>query len=50
MPEGGFNTLVGAKSKKILSTYHANKFNKNFDVDLYGGGVASRNIIKELLC
>jgi UDP-GlcNAc3NAcA epimerase len=47
----GANTLVGADKEKILKTY---KNNSNFDVensklDLYGGGKASENIIKELI-
>jgi len=49
--ECGANTLVGADKEKILEAY---KNNSNFDaenskLDLYGGGKASENIIKELL-
>lgn len=47
----GVNTLVGADKEKILEAYKNNsKFNKeNSKLDLYGGGKASKNIIKELL-
>jgi len=45
------NTLVGANKDKILKAYKNNiRFNKeNLKLDLYGGGKASKNIIKELL-
>jgi len=47
----GANTLVGANKEKILEAYKNNlEFNKeNLSLDLYGGGKASENIIKELL-
>jgi len=47
----GANTLVGATKDKILESYKNNSiFNKeNSKLDLYGGGKASENIIKELL-
>jgi UDP-GlcNAc3NAcA epimerase len=47
----GANTLVGADKNKILEAYKNNsEFNKqNSKLDLYGGGKASENIIKELL-
>lgn len=49
--ECGANTLVGADKTKILDAYKNNiEFNKqNSKLDLYGGGKASENIIKELL-
>jgi len=49
--ECGANTLVGAEKEKILESYKNNsEFNKeNSTLDLYGGGKASENIIKELL-
>ncbi|MCK9472251.1 UDP-N-acetylglucosamine 2-epimerase (non-hydrolyzing) [Sulfurimonas sp.] len=49
--ECGANILVGADKEKILSAYKNNlKFNiKNSELDLYGGGTASENIIKELI-
>ena len=47
----GANTLVGANKDKILESYRNNsEFNKqNLRLDLYGGGKASENIIKELI-
>ena len=47
----GANTLVGANKEKILEAYKNNsEFNKeNSKLDLYGGGKASANIIKELI-
>lgn len=49
--ECGVNTLVGSNKEKILEAYKNNsEFNKeNSKLDLYGGGKASGNIIKELL-
>ena len=49
--ENGFNTLVGADADKIIQAYKNNsEFNiDNSLVDMYGGGKASENIIKELL-
>ncbi len=49
--ETGANTLVGANKEKILDAYKNNsEFNKeNSKLNLYGGGKASKNIIKELL-
>ena len=49
--ECGANTLVGADKKMILDAYkNHSKFSiNNSNVDLYGGGKASENIIKELV-
>lgn len=49
--ECGANTLVGADKGKILEAYKNNsEFNKeNSKLDLYGGGKASEEIVKELL-
>jgi len=49
--ECGANTLVGADKQMILEAYKNNsEFNsENSKLDLYGGGKASQNIIKELL-
>ncbi len=49
--ECGANTLVGADKEKILKVYRSDsKFNiQNSTLDLYGGGKASENIIKELM-
>ena len=47
--ENGFNTLVGADRRKILTAFNdISKFSDK-GLDLYGGGKASENIIKELL-
>lgn len=47
----GANRLVGANKDKIIEVYRNNsKFNtQNATLDLYGGGKASENIIKELI-
>ncbi|WP_404320070.1 non-hydrolyzing UDP-N-acetylglucosamine 2-epimerase [Malaciobacter canalis] len=49
--ECGANTLVGAYKKKILEAYkNSSTFNlQPSNLNLYGGGKASGNIIKELL-
>lgn len=49
--ECGANTLAGANKEKILEAYTNNsEFNReNSKLDLYGGGKASENIIKELI-
>lgn len=47
--ENNYNVLVGADKEKIVSTYKEYKFNKNFDIDLYGMGKASEFIVDELL-
>ena len=46
-----FFKAIGADKEKILEVYKNNtEFNKeNSKLDLYGGGKASENIIKELL-
>jgi len=49
--ECGANILVGADSEKIIKTYqNSSEFNlENKNLNLYGSGNASINIIKELL-
>jgi len=47
--ENKFNVLTGADTRKILDIYQNYDFNNDFDVDLYGGGHASENIIKKLI-
>jgi len=47
--ENGFNVLVGADKDKMIESYKKQKFNYNFDLNLYGGGDASRKIIRELV-
>jgi len=44
----GFNTIVGADKSKILEAFKNQKYNLNFDINLYGNGAASGNIIKAL--
>lgn len=46
--EHRFNVLAGANKDRILDYYKNFNFNNNFSIDLYGGGNASYNIIKEL--
>tara|TARA_R110002073_G_scaffold39574_1_gene112806 strand:+ start:383 stop:1447 length:1065 start_codon:yes stop_codon:yes gene_type:complete len=45
----GFNMLVGASKVNIISAYRSHSFSTNFNIDLYGGGRASENIVKGLL-
>jgi len=47
--ENGFNTLVGADKIKIIAAFRESTAFKHKELDLYGGGHASENIIKELL-
>ena len=47
--ENKFNILVGANKNKILEGYNNRNFNSNFNLDLYGGGKASENIIEALI-
>ena len=47
--DNGFNVLVGADRNKIIAAYKHQEFNFNFDLALYGGGDASRKIIRELV-
>ena len=44
----GFNTIVGADKTKILDAFKSQKYDMNFDIDLYGNGAASANIINAL--
>ena len=48
--ENGFNVVVGAEPQKIENAYYQmiDKEN-NFDVNLYGNGMASKIITKKLL-
>ncbi len=47
--ENGFNKIVGANREKILKAYQEMKdINLDFSKDLYGGGKASKIIVKEL--
>jgi len=44
-----FNVLVGADKEKIVSAYFEHEFNSNFDIDLYGEGLASAKIVNRLV-
>ena len=44
-----FNILAGADEAKIIDLYREAKFNPNFDLSLYGEGIASESIVRELL-
>jgi len=47
--QNGFNQIVGADREKILEAYKEVQDKEiNFDMDLYGGGKASQNIISKL--
>jgi UDP-GlcNAc3NAcA epimerase len=46
--ENNFNVLVGADKNKIIETTKNHKFNKDFDINLYGNGTAAKNIIKNI--
>lgn len=43
--ENGFNTIVGANKRKIVDAFNNFNFNNDFNIDLYGNGLASENII-----
>jgi UDP-GlcNAc3NAcA epimerase len=45
----GFNVVVGSNKEQIMKAYHENIFSDNFDVNLYGSGLASRAIVKKLI-
>lgn len=44
----GFNIIAGADRDIILEAYNNMKFNQNFEINLYGEGKASENIINEI--
>jgi UDP-GlcNAc3NAcA epimerase len=43
-----YNKLVGADKNLILDTYKNHKFNLDFNIDLYGNGVAAKNILEAI--
>jgi UDP-GlcNAc3NAcA epimerase len=47
--ENGFNTLVGAEYQRILTAFRNQHTFEAKELNLYGGGHASQNIIQELL-
>jgi UDP-GlcNAc3NAcA epimerase len=46
--ENGFNQTVGAEKNKIVKAFIEQKYDLNFNVNLYGGGKASALIIDSL--
>lgn len=48
--ENRFNILVGADKDKIVEAYESFDFNLDFNLDLYGSGLASKNIVERLSC
>jgi len=49
LTKNNFNVLVGADKGRIISTYFEHEFNTDFDIDLYGAGVASVKIVNRLV-
>ena len=49
LTENKFNVLVGANKEKILHAYQRFEFNKDFNLNLYGEGNASKIILQSLL-
>lgn len=47
--EKRFNVLSGADKDKIINLYKYFEFSDNFNVDMYGNGMASQYIVQELL-
>ena len=47
--EHNFNILVGADKDAIIAVYNEHVFSSDFNVDLYGNGLASSNIINALI-
>ena len=47
--ENGFNTIVGSEYQKIISGFNSMKDKTlDYNIDLYGSGIASEKIIKEI--
>lgn len=44
-----FNILVGSSKNKIITAYKEHIFSNDFNVDLYGAGLASKNIIEAII-
>lgn len=47
--ENNFNVLVGANKEKILTAFNSHEFSDNFSLDLYGLGLASKQIVTDLI-
>ncbi len=46
--DNNYNKLVGANKNKIIDSYNNHQFNLDFDINLYGNGIAAKNILKEI--
>ena len=46
--ENNFNKLAGSDKKLILDVFENHRFNKDFDINLYGNGEASKLIVEYL--
>jgi len=47
--DNNFNILVGSNQERIVHAYKSHTFSTNFDLDLYGLGLASNKIVKNLI-
>ena len=47
--ENNFNVLAGSDTKKITDAFYNHQFANNFDINLYGNGNASTNIVENLV-
>ncbi|MBU2869207.1 UDP-N-acetylglucosamine 2-epimerase (non-hydrolyzing) [Colwellia sp. E2M01] len=47
--EHNFNILVGANKQAIITAYNEHRFANDYNVDLYGNGMASESIVKALV-
>ena len=47
--EGTFNVLVGADKEAIIGAFNAHVFSNDFNVDLYGSGLASVKVIEAVM-
>lgn len=47
--DNNFNVLAGADQARIVETFNHHVFAENYDLDLYGGGEASKTIVSYLL-
>jgi UDP-GlcNAc3NAcA epimerase len=46
--DNGFNAISGTDKDKISNVYAKYDFQTNYDIDLYGSGIASKTIIKKI--
>lgn len=47
--QNNFNVLVGANQHEILKAFHSHTFSENYDLNLYGSGLASESIVRTIL-